>query len=194
MNRLILTCQECKKKVHKGCYMPEERRNVGFTCDMCLKKKKKAHCIICRQFGENEMLKSVEGGFIHVECGLLAPSIQVENYSKLIFSIRKDPVDEGPVLRGTCISCGEKDDHPNAGLSVRCYFCDKFGHFRCWIVELGEDYSYSLMTRFLEMCEKENFLLTYLLSSKKCDSSLKRFFPKPHPPPYNKMVICDDHE
>lgn len=57
---------------------------------MCYERKKKAHCYICDQVGEKEVLKSIKGSddFIHIECALLSPNVEVGSYSKMTFTLR----------------------------------------------------------------------------------------------------------
>lgn len=62
------------------------------------------------------------------------------------------------------------------------------------MVELGETYNFSTITRFLETCEKQNYLLSYILFSKKLNTPLKKLFPSVNPASYTKIALCDDHD
>lgn len=42
----MLTCTDCRVKVHQYCYSPTDK-NKSFRCDICKIKKSKPKCFIC---------------------------------------------------------------------------------------------------------------------------------------------------
>jgi hypothetical protein len=134
--------------------------------------------------GEGEVMRVADekGGVAHVECALLSPTVDIVSYSRLAF-VRRDKVK--PVVLDCC-------GKSSAGPVVMCVVCGDRGHFRCLIVERGEDEDFYMISRWLDKCEKFDFLLMHVISKGKSD--IKDLLECGEPWVEGKLMVCDKHK